>query len=39
MDGIGCDVYVEFDVVFEGRLFDGAHPRIVMFMDPTLLKY
>ena len=35
MDGIGCDV----DVVFEGGPSDGAHPRIVVFMDLSLWKY
>jgi len=39
VDGIGCDVDVEFDVVFEGRSSDGAHHRIVVFMDPALWKY
>jgi len=38
-DGIACDVDVKFDVVFEGRPSDGAHPRIVVFIDPTLWKY
>ena len=39
MDGIGCDVDVEFDVVFESGPSDGVHPRIVVFMDPALWKY
>jgi len=39
MDDLGCDVDVEFDMVFEGRPSDGAHHRIVVFMDPTLWKY
>jgi len=36
MDGIRCDVNVEFDVVFEGQPSDGVHPRIIVFMDPAL---
>jgi len=36
MDGIGCDVDVEFDVVFEGGSFDGAHPKVIVFIDPAL---
>ena len=39
MDGIGCHVDVEFDVVCEGGPSDGAHPRIVVFMDPALWKF
>jgi len=39
MDSIGCDVDVEFDVVFESGSSDGAHPRIGVFMDPSLWKY
>jgi len=35
MDDIRCD----FDVVFEGGSFSGAHPRIVVFVDPALWKY
>jgi len=39
MDGIGCDVDMEFDVVFGGGPSDGAHPRISVFIDPALWKY
>jgi len=39
MDDIGCDVDVEFDVVFKGGTSNGARPRRIVFMDPALWKY
>jgi len=30
------DVDVDIDVVFEGEPFDGAHPRMIVVMDPAL---
>jgi len=39
IDGVGCNVDVEFDVAFEAGPSDGAHPRIIVFMDHALWKY
>ena len=36
MDGIGCYVNMKFDVTFEGGPSNGAHPRIIVLIDPAL---
>ena len=39
MSGVECDMDVKIAIAFEGGLCDGAHPRIILFMYPTLWKY
>ena len=39
MDDIEYDVDVDIDDLFEGEPSDGAHPRIIVFMDPTLWRH
>jgi len=39
MSGVKCDMDVKIDIAFEGGLSDGAHPRIILLMDPVLWKY
>jgi len=39
MSGVECDMDVKIEIVFEGGPFDGAHPRIIVFIDPTSWKY
>ena len=38
MSGVYCDMDVEIGITFKGGPFDGAHRRIILFMDPTTWK-
>jgi len=39
MSGVEWDINVEIEIVFEGGSSDGPHPRIILFVDPTLRQF
>ena len=39
MNGTECDMDVKIKIAFKGGESDGAHPKIILFMDPTLRQY
>ena len=39
INGVECDMDVEIKIAFEGGPFDGAYPRITLFIDPMLRQF